>query len=370
MQAGQRIEPVLAEWYADRVGLRRDQLRSSETLRDSDEAWILATPDRIVATEPEKLLEIKVVGSRLVDHWREGIPDYVLAQVQWQMQVSGIPSADIAALLGGSELRILACPYFEELAQELVEMGRAFWFEHVQKDLPPRVDGSESWRRYLRARWPAEKRSIERAPPEAEVLVEGLFAAKELFERTRERKVAAENALKLLIGDAAGLRGSTWEATWKATRAGAPDWKTLALERGATPDHSLLQPRTRALPPGKRRMRGPAPLEGDWPSCALASRFWLRTPPRVSRCVWSHREESSRSGRARRQPARGGEPRPGRAHREDRPPDATQAEVLDQPDTGRPGLPHRRAGRPLELHGPRSRRDSSKGEVIKNVSPR
>ena len=249
MQAGQRIEPVLAEWYADRVGLRRDQLRSSETLRDSDEAWILATPDRIVATEPEKLLEIKVVGSRLVDHWRDGIPDYVLAQVQWQMHVSGIPSADIAALLGGSELRILACPYFEELAQELVEMGRAFWFEHVQKDLPPRVDGSESWRRYLRARWPAEKRSIERAPPEAEVLVEGLFAAKELFERTRERKVAAENALKLLIGDAAGLRGSTWEATWKATRAGAPDWKTLALERGATPDQieEYKRPGTRRL---------------------------------------------------------------------------------------------------------------------------
>ncbi len=29
-------------------------------------------------------------------------------------------------------------------------------------------------------------------------------------------------------------------------------------------------------------MRGPAPLEGDSPSCAVASCFWLRTPPRVS----------------------------------------------------------------------------------------
>ena len=28
-------------------------------------------------------------------------------------------------------------------------------------------------------------------------------------------------------------------------------------------------------------MRGPAPLEGDSPSCAVASCFWLRTPPRV-----------------------------------------------------------------------------------------
>ena len=289
MQAGQRIEPVLAEWYADRVGLRRDQLRSSETLRDSDEAWILATPDRIVATEPEKLLEIKVVGSRLVDHWREGIPDYVLAQVQWQMQVSGIPSADIAALLGGSELRILACPYFEELAQELVEMGRAFWFEHVQKDLPPRVDGSESWRRYLRARWPAEKRSIERAPPEAEVLVEGLFAAKELFERTRERKVAAENALKLLIGDAAGparidLGRRPGRPLGPAPRTGRR-WPSSAAPRR---DHSLLQPRTRALPPGKRRMRGPVTsreVAGPLILRSEASQF-LRSEslaPRVSR---------------------------------------------------------------------------------------
>ena len=188
-------------------------------------------------------------GARLVDHWREGIPDYVLAQVQWQLQVSGIRSADVTALLGGSELQILACPYFEELARDLVEMGRAFWFDHVQKDLPPRVDGSESWRRYLRARWPSEKRSIKRAPPQAEVLVEGLFAAKELFERTRQRKVATENALKLLIGDAAGLRGATWEATWKATRAGAPDWKTLALQLGATPDQIKKYKR-----PGARRL--------------------------------------------------------------------------------------------------------------------
>ena len=164
-----------------------------------------------------------------------------------------LPSADVTALLGGSELQIFACPYFEELARDLVEIGRAFWFEHVQKDLPPPVDGSESWRRYLRARWPSEKRSIKRAPPQAEVLVEGLFAAKELFERTRERKVATENALKLLIGDAAGLRGATWEATWKATRGGAPDWKTLALELGATPDQieKYKRPGAKAAPAAK-----------------------------------------------------------------------------------------------------------------------
>ena len=164
MQAGQRIEPVLAEWYADRVGLRRDQLRSSETLRDSDEAWILATPDRIVATEPENLLEIKVVGSRLVDHWREGIPDYVLAQVQWQMQVSGIPSADIAALLGGSELRILACPYFEELAQELVEMGRAFWFEQ-RPEGPPAAGRRVGVLAPLSSRALARREALDRAGP-------------------------------------------------------------------------------------------------------------------------------------------------------------------------------------------------------------
>lgn len=254
---GHRMEGVIADLYAERTGAT---LLPCPTLVHPEEPWILATPDRIASFgDParDRLLEIKLVGARLIAHWADDtIPDYVVTQVLMQQHVTGIHEAEVAALLGGSDLRILSCPHMPEVIADLVEIGREFWFEHVMKDVPPPVDGSDSWARYIRARWPKDLLPVMKAPPEATAIARRLARAKEDLAAAEVRKAEAENAMKTLLADAAGFVGDGWRCTYKSTASNGVDWKAVALELGATPE--LQSKHTR---PGSRRFAFQA--EGD-----------------------------------------------------------------------------------------------------------
>jgi putative phage-type endonuclease len=236
MHAGNLFEPVIVQWYAEERGGFNVQTFESDTLVHPDEEWRLATPDRFVDVDAfgRRLVEAKLVGPRVVHHWRDGAPDYVVAQVQWQEDVSGIHQADIAAALGGVELIIEPCPYVKEIADDLVEIGRDFWFNYVLPDKPPPVDASESYRVWLQQRWPESYRPLIDAPPDAKPWVERLHAVKGMIADLEAQQKEAESHLKVMIGDASGMQGEGWRITWKHAKSGGTDWKGLAGELGAT----------------------------------------------------------------------------------------------------------------------------------------
>jgi len=231
-QLGERLERQIAEMYAQPRGL---ELVPGETVVGR-EPWMISTPDfKVLPGLLEKLLECKNVGYRLVHHWPEGsAPDYVVGQVLWQQEVTGIHAADVAALLGGRDYREVSIPYASDVVGDLVEIGREFWTEHVVKDLPPPVDGSDSWAAYIRSRWPSDLAPPIEATPDADELAHRLTMARAQLESAEADKLECENALKLLIGDAAGVRGKGWSVSWKTNASGGTDWKGLADSLGAT----------------------------------------------------------------------------------------------------------------------------------------
>lgn len=236
MSLGHLMEPVIAGLYAEETGAK---LRECATQECKAEPWMLATPDRIALfSGTSRLLECKNVGSRVAGHWSaDQIPDYVYAQVQWQEHVTGFDEADVAAIIGGQgPVDIRPCNYVPDIAESLIEIGREFWFEHVQKDIPPEVDASDGWKRYVASRWPKDLRPIEDAPKEAGLWAAKLAAARVAIKDAEDIKDEAETALKALIGDAAGFKAKDWSATWKLAKAGGTDWKKLATELGATPE--------------------------------------------------------------------------------------------------------------------------------------
>ena len=127
----------------------------SGTVRIQDEAKQAET-GRLLTTDA--ILECKTASSYIADQWgpsqeaeivngnvvsEHKIPIYYETQVQWYLGVTGAKICYVAALLGGQDFRIYRVERDDEVIAALQEQCRTFWFEHVQKQVPPEPHTAE-----------------------------------------------------------------------------------------------------------------------------------------------------------------------------------------------------------------------------------
>lgn len=90
------------------------------------------------------IVEIKCVGYRSAHQWGEEgtdeIPWHYLCQVHHQLAVSGAPRAEVAALIGGSDLRIYQVARDDQVIARIEELLTEFW-AHVVNEVPPEITG-------------------------------------------------------------------------------------------------------------------------------------------------------------------------------------------------------------------------------------
>jgi len=255
---GTALEPVVANRYAKESELELDECG---TLVHPDYSFAMATPDRLVYGKPRYLLEVKTSGRRLDKDWGEPgsdhVPAHYLAQCQWQMLVAGafwgfeIPKVDLACLFGGNRYEVFHIARDEALQHNLLAIGRDFWQQHVQENVPPVVDGSKRATQWLSEHWSSHNDKIIEAPQEAIVWAEQLKAARGQEEVAKAARREAENHIKALIKDNEGISGQWGRATWKKSADGTKvNWEEAALEAGASPD--VIAKHT-AIKPGSRR---------------------------------------------------------------------------------------------------------------------
>lgn len=232
MKFGNYVEDSIAAWYSDETGTR---LLRSRTRRHPKIHWMLATPDRtaVVDGRQARLVECKSIGPKTSDDWGENpedIPDYYRAQIEWQMEVTGMEECDVAALfLTSRDFKIYRVRRNEVLSRQLIKIGQAFWYNHVLSEVPPPLDATEATRRYLLGKYPANRRNeLVAAPAEAEALAREYKSAMADSKAADERKELAKHRLCELIGDADGILGPWGRATWKLDRQGRVEWKGLA----------------------------------------------------------------------------------------------------------------------------------------------
>ena len=255
---GTEMEGVIARLYAERFGAL---LMEAGTVAHAEESWRLATPDRFVRGDGDgaiRIVEIKMVGHRLAHHWQdEAVPEYVTAQVLWQQDVTGIHAAHVAAVVGGTEFVVQAIEWDPDTVRMLVDVGREFWERHVLRDIPPPIDASESWKRYLASKWPRAGAKMLKADDNIDRLIKTRFAAKAAADKLAEKIELADNHLRALIGAERGISGAGWQASW-TERKGSVDWQALAKELGATDEqaerHRRAGTRTMRVTQSSRRL--------------------------------------------------------------------------------------------------------------------
>lgn len=149
MSWGKRLEgPICERWWEDYPDLFP---LPGGTYKNTERRWQLANPDLLVSNtvdgEPTALLEVKTADAYSSWEWGKSgtdtYPPYYRDQVQWYLDVFGLPMAYVAVLIGGNDFRTYQIEYDRERALFLREQGEAF-MQSIADGIPPALDGSES----------------------------------------------------------------------------------------------------------------------------------------------------------------------------------------------------------------------------------
>ena len=169
------------------------------------------TPDRIVRGR-KKLLEVKSTSGIMGDT----IPDYYLAQVMYQMFVTGIHEAELIYIQGNLTFGRFFVEYDEEFAEFIADQVTVFWLESVMGGKEPELISVEDF---------AFKGSEPGSSVEADdKAVMELISLRRLSAELDVKETEAnglKDSIKLFMGEAESIVfEGTVLATWKSGARG------------------------------------------------------------------------------------------------------------------------------------------------------
>lgn len=208
MRWGRRLQRPIALGYAEDTGRAVvDPSPAAYTiLRSRAHPWLSASPDMLLRA-PERdtpgVLELKNVSEWTRKAWTDEPPVPYQIQLQVQLLVSGWTWGALAALVGGQELRYQDLEAAPASQAYLLDQLERFWRQHVEREIPPALDGTESTKGVLLALFPKpEPGQVVTLPPEAaqwDADIQTATAAIKQMDGTIE---TAKNHLRAAIGGA------------------------------------------------------------------------------------------------------------------------------------------------------------------------
>lgn len=162
MRWGHLLEQPIVQAFEEDTGLYVGGQQDER--QHPDHPTHLATLDGIVYESPVSedsgragaelgVFEAKFTGSAA---WDE-VPDHYACQVQWQMHVTGLNHAWLAALhraFGRIEFRIYEIERDQTVIDLLTTAADTFWTDHVTAGVMPPADGADATAEALRAIYP------------------------------------------------------------------------------------------------------------------------------------------------------------------------------------------------------------------------
>lgn len=224
---GTLLEPIVAAHYTRRTGNRVRRINA--VLQHPRHPWMLANIDReVVGASDVQILECKTAGYHGARLWEEGVPEYVQLQVLHQLAVTGKQAADVAVLVCGQELRVHRIERDDAQIADLIALEKAFW-QHVEQDVAPHADGSESADRAMRALWPRDSgKTLDfTGDLRLSAAFSDLVALRQTLAETTARKAQVEQLIQQQMDEASVAKFDAGEVRWKRSK----DSTSLDVER-------------------------------------------------------------------------------------------------------------------------------------------
>ncbi|MET3448185.1 lambda-exonuclease family protein [Ralstonia sp. 1138] len=245
---GTLLEPIVAAAYCKQTGHRVRKVNA--VLRHPTIPFMLANLDREVIGVPGvQILECKTAGLFGARHWQDGVPEYVVLQVQHQLAVSGKQAADVAVLLCGQQLAVHRIERDDELIAGLIPLEAEFW-RYVQTDTPPPGDGSESADRALRVLYPRDSGGTVDFSDDRHLsaVFADLVSVREQIEAQEVAAAKLKQTIQSAMGEASCALFETGEVTYRRSKDGS----TTDVER-LLADHPELAQQYTIPKAGSRR---------------------------------------------------------------------------------------------------------------------
>jgi putative phage-type endonuclease len=192
---------------------------------------ILRTSLDFIRIGERTIVEVKTSASR---DWENGLPEYVEAQVRWQMGVARFPKAHVAALRYGQTLVCHDVEHDADVFAGLVTIAHDFW-RRLQDGGP-----FDETRASVRRAWPFDIDLMMAADEELHEAVASLLATRRDLGLLRDLEDKLVTAIQMRMGPASVLLGDSWRVTWRRSKdSEVIDYKSLANDA-----LGLLQPET------------------------------------------------------------------------------------------------------------------------------
>lgn len=193
---GHAMEPVIRDLTAQKLGITIS--KDDIALASVERPWQHFNPDGI--TNDGRIFEAKNVHWRKAYEWDGQIPDHAEIQVHHGAAVMGADHAIVVGLIGGNELSIHEITINEKVVEIITEAEAEFW-EHVERDTPPPLDGHVRTMESLTREWAHHPGAKEVPASEVEPwLIEWLNAKKEEADAAARRIKAAAHIGMLMDG--------------------------------------------------------------------------------------------------------------------------------------------------------------------------
>lgn len=218
---GKQLEPLVAEFYQKQTQNKVRRVNAVLQHPDADKTFMLANLDyAVVGSDDVQILECKTTGAYGAKLWRDGVPLYVLCQVQHQLAVTGKQAAHICVLLAGHETKIFKVTRSESVIEHLVQAERHFW-RCVENDVPPAVDASESAGKAIQQIYPQHVPlavSDLTAHEGANALFDKLVLLKQDIEQQQKSFDQIKHELQMLLKEAEKAVFRQGSLTWKRSK--------------------------------------------------------------------------------------------------------------------------------------------------------
>lgn len=227
---GNILEEIVAREFQIRTG--KKVRHRNAMLKHTEYPWMLANLDRVVVGE-KAILECKTTSAYMDQEWKDDkVPESYILQCQHYMAVTGFSECYIAALIGGNKFVWKEIKRDEELISYLIAIEKDFWINHVEKKMPPAIDGSESSTEVLKVLYPESIEDSETLLDyEAGELVQKRLKLKEQEKEVNNQLNEVENKLKAKLQSYEVGKVDNFKITWKSINSNKLDNKTLKQEQ-------------------------------------------------------------------------------------------------------------------------------------------
>lgn len=218
---GKQLEPLVAEFYSMHTHSKVRRINAVLQHPDPDKYFMLANLDySVVGSDEVQILECKTAGEHGAKLWRDGVPLYVLCQVQHQLAVTGKQAAHVCVLICGHETKIFKVTRSESVIEHIVQAERYFW-ECVEKDTPPSVDASESAAKAIQQLYPAHvPLTVEDLSQNenANLMFDQLIKMKEEIQHQQERFDQLKHEIQMMMQDKERAVFANGSVVWKKAK--------------------------------------------------------------------------------------------------------------------------------------------------------